>query len=71
MLDRRLGVPSPKRVPLATVEAVLRPGQEEYFDFNVRHFHKKLKSEREIELSYTWVKNASQGAGLVKPRVNC
>jgi transposase len=67
LFDRRLGVPSPKRVALATVEEVLRLYQEEYFDFNVRHFHEKLKSEHQIELSYTWVKNALQGAGLVKP----
>jgi transposase len=67
LFDRRLGVPSPKRVPLTTVEEVLRLYQEEYFDFNVQHFHEKLKSEHQIELSYTWVKNALQGAGLVKP----
>ena len=68
LFDRRLGVPSPKRVPLSTVQEVLRLYQEEYFDFNVQHFHEKLKSEHQIELSYTWVKNALQGAGLVKPR---
>jgi transposase len=68
LFDRRLGVPSPKRVPLTTVQEVLRLYQEEYFDFNVQHFHEKLKSEHQIELSYTWVKNALQGAGLVKPR---
>jgi transposase len=68
LFDRRRGVPSPKRVPLETVEKVLRLYQEEYFDFNVRHFHEKLGSEHGIELSYTWVKAALQGAGLVKPR---
>src|SRR5918993_55466 len=68
LFDRRRGIPSPKRVPLTTVETVLRLYQEHYFDFNVRHFHEKLKSEHEIELSYTWVKQALQGAGLVKPR---
>jgi transposase len=68
LFDRRLGVPSPKRVPLATVEEVLRLYQEQYFDFNVRHFHEKLVAEHGIKLSYTWVKQALQGAGLVKPR---
>src|SRR5262244_2851175 len=68
LFDRRRGIPSPKRVPLVTVETVLRLYQEQYFDFNVRHFHEKLKSEHQIELSYTWVKDALQGAGLVKPR---
>jgi len=68
LFDRRRGTPSPKRVPLETVETVLRLYQEEYFDFNVRHFHEKLGSEHGIKLSYTWVKAALQGAGLVKAR---
>src|SRR5712664_691435 len=68
LFDRRRGVPSPKRVPLETVEIVLRLYQEQYFDFNVRHFHEKLGTEHGIKLSYTWVKQALQGAGLVKPR---
>ena len=32
----------------------------------MRHFHEKLKEEHGITLSYTWVKLALQGAGLVK-----
>ena len=68
LFDRRRGIPSPKRVPLKTVEEVLRLYQEQYFDFNVRHFHEKLSSEHNIRLSYTWVKQALQGAGLVKTR---
>jgi transposase len=66
LLDRRRGKPSGKRVPLETVEKVLRLYQEKYFDFNVRHFHEKLVEEHGIPLSYTWVKRALQGAGLVK-----
>src|ERR1700722_9348364 len=42
-LDRRVGQPSPKRVPLAVVEQVLALYQEKYFDLNVRHFHEKLR----------------------------
>ena len=45
VFDRRRGKPSPKRVPLATVEAVLGLYRERYFDLNVRHFHGKLKTE--------------------------
>src|SRR6266481_5954503 len=66
LLDRRVGKPSPKRVPLAVVEQVLGLYQEKYFDLNVQHFHEKLKQEHEIQLSYTWVKKALQGAGLVR-----
>lgn len=64
--DRRRGRVSEKRVPLAQVEEVLRLYQDQYFDFNVRHFHEKLGAEHGIKLSYTWVKLALQGAGLVK-----
>ena len=38
---------------------------EKYFDVNVRHFHEKLPGEHQIDLSYSWVKAALQGAGLV------
>src|SRR5271167_1998860 len=67
LCDRRRGRPSPKRVPLATVEQVLGLYRERYFDLNVRHFHEKLCQEQGIGLSYTcWVKQALQGAGMVK-----
>ena len=66
LTDRRRGRVSERQVPLATVEAVLQLYQEQYYDFNVRHFHEKLVAEHEIKLSYTWVKLALQGAGLVK-----
>src|SRR6202521_1268389 len=66
LFDRRLGKPSQKRVPLATVEEVLGPYQEKYADFNVRHFQEKLREKHHFRLSYTWVKRAFQVAGLVK-----
>ncbi|MBV9435248.1 MAG: ISNCY family transposase [Acidobacteria bacterium] len=65
LLDRRRGQPSPRRVPIKTVEKVLALYREHYFDFSVRHFHEKLSEEHKIRLSYTWVKLALQGAGLV------
>ena len=65
LLDRRRGKPS-RRVPLATGGRGVRLYQEKYADLNVRHFHEKLKEGHEIELSYTWVKQALQGAGLVE-----
>ncbi|MGC9199826.1 MAG: helix-turn-helix domain-containing protein, partial [Acidobacteriaceae bacterium] len=63
--DRRRGKPSEKRVPLALAEQVLGLYRERYFDLNVRHFHEKLVEQHGIRLSYTWVKRALQGAGLV------
>ena len=65
LLDRRRGKPSRRRVPVATVEKVFGLYREKYFDLNVQHFHEKLQAEHGIELSYTWVKQALQGAGLV------
>lgn len=66
LFDRRRGKPSPKQVPVETVEQVLGLYQEKYYDFSVRHFREKLVREHDIGLSYTWVKQALQGAGLVK-----
>jgi len=66
LYDHRKHRPSPKRVPLKTAEKVLQLYREKYFDFNVRHFCEKLVEEHGIALSYTWVKMALQGAGLVR-----
>jgi transposase len=68
LIDRRRNRPSPRQVPLETVRRVLGLYQERYSDFNVRHFVEKLHEEHGIGLSYTWVKNALQGAGLVVRR---
>jgi hypothetical protein len=48
------------------LQEVLRLYREQYFDFNVRHFHEKLVEQHNLQLSYTWVKTALQMAGLVK-----
>lgn len=66
LFDRRLGKPSPKRVPMETIAEVLRLYREKYSRFSVQHFHEKLVEEHKIGLSYTWVKKALQGAGLVE-----
>lgn len=65
LADRRKGRVSSHRVPLKTAEEVLRLYREEYSDFNVRHFHEKLREQHRIEISYTWVYAALTGAGLI------
>ena len=65
LVDRRKGKPSSHRVAVKTVEEVLRLYREKYYDLNMRHFHEKLSEEHQIHLSYTWVQQALQGAGLV------
>jgi transposase len=64
LADRRKGVVSAKRVSLEVCERVLGLYRERYYDLNIRHFHEKLQEEQGIELSYTWVQKALQGAGL-------
>ncbi len=68
LFDQRKGKRSIHRIPMETAEEVLRLYKEVYFDLNMRHFHEKLRDEHEIKLSYTWVQQALQGAGLVVKR---
>jgi transposase len=65
LFDKRRGKISYHRVPMATAERVLALYRDKYPDFNVRHFQEKLKEVENIRLSYSWVKQALQGAGLV------
>ena len=66
--DYRKRSPSPKRIAVEVLERVLQLYREKYFDFNVQHFHEKLREEHGISQSYTWVKTALQEAGLVERR---
>jgi transposase len=68
LFDQRRGRRSIHRVPMETAERVLALYRDRYFDLNVRHFHEKLREDEGIELSYSWVKQALQGAGLVMRR---
>jgi transposase len=66
LFDGRRGKSSPRRVPSAVLDEVLRLYRERYFDLNVRHFHEKLTHEHGFSVSYTWTKGVLQGAELVK-----
>jgi transposase len=68
LFDQRKGKRSVHRIAMETAEEVLRLYQETYFDLSIRHFHEKLWDEHGIRLSYTWVQQALQGAGLVGKR---
>jgi len=70
LFDQRRRKRTYLRVPMETVECVLALYRDTYFDLGVRHFHEKLREEHAIEISYTWVKQALQGAGLVA-RLSC
>jgi transposase len=66
LIDKRHRRPSKRRVALAEVERVLRLYRERYAGFNVRHFHEIVCREHGVRISYSFVKQALQGAGLVK-----
>jgi transposase len=68
LFDQRRGKRSYHRIAMATAERVLALYRDKYADFNVRHFHEKLGEQEGIQLSYSWVKQALQGAGLVARR---
>jgi hypothetical protein len=65
LLDRRRQTPSPRRVPLAELQRIVRLYRERYQGFNVRHFHQLARRDHGLTFSYTLVKTALQGAGLV------
>jgi hypothetical protein len=50
---------------MAQAEEVLQLYAKDYKGWNVKHFHERLSEAHGIKLSYTWVKAALQGAGLV------
>src|SRR5919112_384818 len=64
--DGRRSKSSPRRVPSAVLDEVLRLYRERYLDLNVRHFHEMLVAEHGLAVSYTWTKGVLQGAGLVR-----
>lgn len=68
LLDRRTGRPSPRRAPVGEVETVVRLYREQYRGFNVRHYHGIVRREHGVRLSYSYVRQALQTAGLVAKR---
>jgi transposase len=66
LLDRRLGKPSPKRVPAREREQVLELYREAYRGWNVKHFHEHLVRDHGFRWGYTWVKTQLHTAGLAE-----
>lgn len=65
LYDQRRGRPSPRKAPFEVVERVLKLYREQYFDFNVKHFHEQLVERHDFTYSYSWLKNVLQEAGMV------
>jgi transposase len=67
LVDQRR-CPSKRRIPLAQLERVLQLYRERYIGFNGRHFHEVVRRDHGITLSYSYVKQALQQAGLLRKR---
>jgi transposase len=65
LFDRRRRRPSPRCAPVEEVQRVLRLYREHYVGFNARHFYDIARRQHELTLSYSFVKQALQGAGLL------
>jgi hypothetical protein len=64
--DRRLGKPSPKRVPSKDAQLMLELYGGTYRGWNVKHFHEHLVRDHGFRWGYSWVKTQLHTAGLVE-----
>ncbi len=67
LLDRRLGKPSPKRVPVDEALRIEELYRGRYSGFTVKHFHEHLRDDHGFRWGYTWTKTFLHGRGLVAP----
>jgi transposase len=74
LYDHRHHTPSPRAVPVAEVQRLLKLYRDRYGPrdgypgFNVRHFYHIARREHGVTVSYSFVKKALQAAGLVGKR---
>jgi len=66
LVDRRLGKPSPKRVPATAARLMLELYGSVYRGWNVKHFHEHLVRDHGFRWGYTWVKTQLHTAGLME-----
>jgi hypothetical protein len=65
LFDHRRRRPSPRSVPVVEVKRILGLYRERYRGWNVRHFFETACRGHGVKVSYSFVKQALQGAGLV------
>jgi transposase len=68
LVDKRRHSPSVRRIAAPEVARLLRLYRERYRGFNVRHFHHVATREHGVTVSYSFLKQTLQAAGLVKKR---
>ncbi len=57
LADRRLGQPSPKRVPQEWADRLEQLYRERYSGFNAKHFWEHLVKDHDFPFGYTWAKS--------------
>src|SRR5438477_4524741 len=67
VVDRRLGKPSPRRVPAVEAERVAELYRTRYGGFAAKHFHERLVGVHGFNWGYTWTKTFLHGQGLLAP----
>lgn len=65
LIDRRRDRASSRAAPVDRIEWMLEEYRSRYFDFNVKHFHERIRAEAKFEYGYTWTRVQLQKAGLV------
>lgn len=66
LLDRRLGKPSPNRVPVADAAEVERLYRERYQGFTAKHFHEHLVQSHGFRWGYSWTKTYLHARGCLQ-----
>jgi hypothetical protein len=66
LIDRRLGKPSPKRVPARELRLMLELYRGCYRGWNVKHFHEHLVRDHDFRWGYTWTKTQLHAADLIE-----
>ena len=66
LCDHRGGRPRRKRVPVKTVQKVMKLRQEKYMEFSVKHFWEFATEKHGVKLSYNWTRVLLQQAGLAE-----
>lgn len=68
LYDGRRRSPSDRAIPAKTLAKWLRLYRDRYAGYNVRHFCSLARRKHGLTWSYTLMRNALQGAGLVRKR---
>src|SRR4029450_2272208 len=66
LVDKRRHQPSARRIAAPEVARLLQLYRERHRGSNVRHFHQIARREHSAHVSYSFLKQALQTAGLVK-----